>query len=195
MFNAPEELLERLAAPEPDIDAVLDYLVLEADDAGVNEVAVEAFFRGEEDLAQFRLAIAWWPQLEELPPTMAPPSLYQLLWNFSDAAQGATFMDRLTTRANVVTTWLLENGFNPANPAESAEERKRRLNSEAQRRFRLRAHNGPASDHAAAVAALYREYMDICAQRKIVLDAWAEKVQAARDAWMELKKNPPGGAG
>lgn len=191
MFDPPDELLERLRSPNVTPDDVMEFLLGQyyaLDDAPYPD----QFFTGQADLDQYRAAVAWWPKGEHVPPQLAAPTVWQLCTRYEeqDPRIGATFLARLTLRANAVVTWIQQQGGDPANPSETPSERRKRQNREAQKRHRVRGTDTPAGAHERAVAEAYKAYMDICAQRRIALAAWDAKVAEARHAWETIKNKP-----
>lgn len=196
-YKPSEDLLERLSEHDPALDDVMEFLRGQWEEAVTTTrgdpkaVPVPEAFITESDLDGYAQARDWWPT--EPPAQHAFPSVYLLCVNYTEQHPniGATFMDRLMVHTRKVQAWLEEEGRDPVHPDETPEERKTRLNAEAQRRHRARKHDTPEAAHARAVSAAYQAYLDVCAQRKAVKAKWDEKVADARKAWEDLKQTPP----
>lgn len=193
MYQADEDLLEAIAAPDVGDHTVLTFLqgqyeaLLRASDE-TPLLDPEEFFKAG-DLDVYQRAKAWWPT--DAPVQWACPSVYQLCLNYHEPTMGSTFLDRLRNYADPVSVWLVEQGRDLAAPNETPEQRKARLNAEAQRRHRAKSGTGPEAEHARATAAAYVAYMQVCQERKIAMAGWDQRVAEARKAWMDLKQKPP----
>jgi hypothetical protein len=205
VYNAPEELLARLADPVPSAEAVHEYLRGECEallldytrtGSTVSPPPIENFFHPD-DLNIYADAMAWWPRIEGMPVQFAAPSIYQLIWRYHDHTFGSTFIERLTARATAAQAWLIAEGHNAAQPnaSESPSERRKRLAAARQKRHRERQGNGSGAEAASAVADAYRRWQDLCRQRKdahAAVDAtWGPLVHAARVEWDALRKTGP----
>lgn len=199
MYQADEDLLEALAAPDVGDHTVLTFLQGQYEalpwdppthsDPGTQPPPdPEEFFKAG-DLDVYRTAKAWWPT--DAPVQWACPSVYQLCLNYHEPTMGSTFLDRLRNYADPVSAWLVEQGRDLAAPNETPEQRKARLNAEAQRRHRAKSGTGPEAEHARATAAAYAAYMQVCQERKIAMAGWDQRVAEARKAWMDIKQKPP----
>lgn len=192
MYLPDEELLEALADPDVGDHTVLRFLMEQFEAITSPRVDYvpdpEEFFKAG-DLDVYRKALAWWPS--DVPVQWACPSVYQLCLNYHDSTMGVTFLERLRNYADPVSAWLVEQGRDLANPNETPEQRKVRLNAEAQRRHRAKGGTGPAVAHARATAAAYAAYMQVCQERKRVMAGWDQKVAEARKAWLDIKHKPP----
>lgn len=189
MYNAPEELLDRLALPDVSAATVMEYLenqaqALEDDEVWTYDAPEPSlFFAGETDLASYRAARAWWPKHQELPHALAFPSVYQLCWSYHE---GPTFAERLTAKSMPVVKWLEANGIDISCPNESSDERKARLNREAQRRHRQSkgvAGTPEQQAHAQAVKQAYDAWQDLLAQRAGALSVLDDEVHSAEKAY------------
>ncbi len=226
MYDPPEELLERLRSDAVTEADVYEFLWGQHDwlrDNGHDSPPVSMFFAGEGNLLDYRSAKAWWPKHAELPAQFAFPTIYLLCWSYQeqDPRIGATFLDRLTLKASGVVSWMTSAGVDPAAPNESPEERKARLNREAQKRHRLRKGSGGSTEEVtresylkglydawqAAIGARttaladmdtrVREaeaaYHAVCAERRLIKAQQDENVSAARKSYFHSRNNPPHG--
>ncbi len=192
MYMPPEELLVRLASADCTAADVEEYLwgqaeELERDHEGPWAPDIYLFFRGEDDLSEYRLAKAWWPDREivtTLPPLLVRPTVFQLCYayNESDPRIGATFQARLYLRAEKVVNWLTAQGLDTSHPNETKEQRKERLARAAQQKHRERV-NGKRDESTA----LYKAYLDACARRKAAYDQLTPEVELAHAAWQASK--------
>lgn len=193
MYQPSEELLEALADPDVGDHTVLTFLqgqyeaLLHASDE-TPLMDPEEFFKPG-NLEVYRNAKAWWPT--DAPVQWACPSVYQLCLNYHEPTMGSTFLDRLRNYADPVSAWLVEQGRDLAAPNETPEQRKARLNAEAQQRHRVKSGTGPEAEHARATAAAYAAYMQVCQERKLAMAGWDQRVAEARKAWMDIKQKPP----
>lgn len=191
-YRPSEDLLERLASPDVTSETVIEFLREQRDhihQSGFEAPIIPDFFT-HEDLDGYKQAQEWWPA--DVPVQWACPSIYQLCTEYQeqDPRIGATFMERLRLKSVPVTKWLHEEKRDVANPNETLEERRKRLNAEAVQRHRAKAGTGAAAEHARAVSAAYAAYMAICAERKVVKAEWDAKVAEARAHWQQVKKTP-----
>lgn len=87
------------------------------------------------DISQYWAACAWWPRREGMPEAVRCPSMQALCAQYW---QGGTFLERLTTRANAAAQWLASQdpNANAAQPNESDDDRRKRLNRERVQRSR-----------------------------------------------------------
>lgn len=178
------------------------------------------FFQGQADLDHYHVALAWWPKGEHVPPQLAPPTVWQLCFRYEeqDPRIGSTFLARLTARANAVVSWINAQGLDVSNPNETEEERRKRQNREAVRRHRVRKGDAgtpedqareleikAAYDHwqalskgrAAVLADLdqrvqqaHEAFLAVCEERKHARAHVDAQVQAAKQAWKDLKNKP-----
>lgn len=174
-YMAPEHLLERLASEDCSPADVEEFLLGQGN-------AAPGFFRGEQDLEEYRQARGWWPtkdMIPDLPGLLVCPSMFQLCYGCSetDPRIGATFQARLLLAAHKLGAWLGERGIDPKNPAESPKERKAR----SARTVRV-------ADTGAEQRALYDAYLQACAERKAAYAEATLKVEAAHAAWEASKK-------
>lgn len=185
LYDAPEELKERLMSAEVVDNDVMEHLWGQHNalrDAGQSSPPVSQFFIEGHDLSSFQAARAWWPRAADLPARLGFPGMLIFLHSYE---QGPSFAERLTERAMPVVKWLESQGVDVSNPNETVADRKARQNREAQARFRAR--RSGKDDHAEATAQAYKAYLDACARRKAAAAALDEEVKSFYDAWQALK--------
>lgn len=206
MFEASEELLARLRSEDAEVqtEAAYEFLYgqhnaeeLRLED--VNAVAdnglkaypkqVDFFFDGLNDIMQWRQAVAWWPKHKDLPPALACPTVWMLCSNYleSDPRIGDTFIARLTLQAGKVMQWASDHKLNPANPDETKEERRARLNRERVARHRQAKQLAPKDPRVAAIAEAYAALQEGRRQKREAIRQWDGHLAGLERRWVELK--------
>ena len=206
-FNAeqtPLRLLTSIDSDNPTVHSVLLYLTaLHAQliSQGHTVTPVEEFFH-EDDLPLWASAWAARPTHIKIPQNIDQLYIRQLLFNglipFTCGITGAnvvTFRDRVLRAQWILNTWLEENNH----PEESKEERRKRMNREAQERHKLRkaalgkdpSELTPVEVHALKVRAAYDEFRQACTQRAEAAKQWDAFVAQAQRKWEDLKAQAP----
>ena len=150
----------------------------------------DEFFKFD-DLARFVDVVSTWPL--GTPNEHRAPSLYSMLMDLRTyaGAQRFTFAQRTDWYIERITTWMLNNKIDPANPRESKEDRRKRKNREAVARHRQK-HTGDSGgidpEYDVLAIALRTEAASLSAGKQWLRD---EEVAAklARDReMMEVKE-------
>jgi len=144
---------------------------------GVGDIPYDGFFV-DGDLDDLRAAQAWWP--EDVPFHMAMPTAMGLTTNYHKPELGATFKARLLERGRAMVAWLAEQGRSAQTPnkVKTTREQVRSANKVVRTAHKMEQER---------VSLLYREYMQICADRKASDATYAADAAAKLAEWSAAK--------
>lgn len=195
-----EEQLERnLRNPLVAVQDVMAFLEYHGE-AAQAEMPPDKFFKGEEDMANWRSAMAWWPEADDMPYTLRRPELSMLLSNYSEPwqledGQCITFIERLTYLATKANRWFNQHNKKvgrprvlPTLPGETDDERRRRLNRERQERYKERKGQSTNSELVAARKELNRLLAEGKASKHAAIVQWDAYLASIKLQLAQLNK-------
>lgn len=136
--NRLEVLRERLKLPDVTVDEVREYAVGNHPPLSEQVQQLAVSFVTEQDIADFHLMRAWWAPVKDKPLRLQAPMIEQFCWfiNYHHANVPVTFRDAMLRFSNQAVAHCVASGLDIAQPAESKEARKTRLNRERMRKVR-----------------------------------------------------------
>jgi hypothetical protein len=114
------------------VEEVWDYICLNHQPNAGMAMQPLARFVSQADIGHFWGLHDWWAPVENKPPVLPTPLISQFCWyvNHAENAQPVTFMDAMVQFYNRCVAYCNAEGIDPANPGETADERRRRRNRE-----------------------------------------------------------------
>jgi hypothetical protein len=127
-----EQLRERLLEPDVQVEDVWDYLALQHQPHQGMVMQNLADFVTKEDIANFFWLRNWWEPVLNKPNNLPTPTIMQFCWfiNHTPGAPPVTFDMALKQFYERAVNHCKLNDIDPANPGETAEERRKRRNRE-----------------------------------------------------------------
>jgi hypothetical protein len=142
-----------------------------------------ADFVNPQDLVNFHWLHDWWDPVQNKPGNLPTPTIMQFCWfvNHAPGTQPITFDMALKQFYEKAVQHCKQNGIDPANTSESAEERRKRRNRErmAEVRGHLRVPDKILKQQDEALAAQVRAFEAQCEQLKAEAKAADERLRIA----------------
>jgi len=127
-----EQLRARLLEPDVQVEDVWDYCALQHQPHQGMVQQNLADFVTEQDIVNFHWLRNWWDPVPNKPSNLPTPTIMQFCWfiNHTPGAPPVTFDGALKQFYERAVQHCQLNNIDPANPGETAEERRKRRNRE-----------------------------------------------------------------
>lgn len=135
---AVERLRRRMGEREVTVEDVWDFIILQHQPGPGMVMQNLADFVTQQDISNFWWVYDWWAPVENKPQNLPTPAIIQFCWFVNHAADmpAVTFNDALQQFYSKAVAHCQNANIDPANPGESADERRKRRNRERMAKVR-----------------------------------------------------------